>query len=505
MPDPELRLAVHGAFTLPDLTADSSIAEVRPGEPVDLWARYWDTADLRLARHGVTLRHRSGGTGSPTWSLQLPISDPPDAGANGIGPRGEIEFDGTGDRIPAGAADLVTAYVRTAPLVEIAALKTRRRRWSLVNDEGSLAAILVDDEVSVVDDGAPISRFRELELEPRRLGAADVARIGDRLRIGGAVDAEPIPLAIRALGPAATAPADAVAPSVGPDASAGAIVRAALIDAVERILRHDAGMRLGDTEALHQARVGIRMLRSHLRTFAPLLDARWTVATMSELDPIVGILGRVRDLDVLATRLRRDGGDLLPLLDPLFDDVAARRDAAQRELLDRLRDERYASLLERLVAAASAPRLITVAAQPAREVLPPLFMDAWRRLRRRADALGQRSPGSEYHAARISLKRARYCAVAIAPGLEPDDRVAAEKLGRRLARLQSMLGAAQDAAMARSEIMAGAARHLGDGPFNLAAGVLLERETRRGMDAQAAFRERWPRVRRRRNRRWTRR
>ncbi|HEY6608045.1 MAG TPA: CYTH domain-containing protein, partial [Candidatus Limnocylindria bacterium] len=165
MPDPELRLAVHGAFTLPDLTVESSIAEVRPGEPVDLWARYWDTADLRLARHGVTLRHRSGGTGQPTWSLQLPIADSSDAVTVGIAPRGEIEFDGASDRIPAGAADLVTAYVRTAPMVEIAALKTRRRRWSLVNDEGTLAAILVDDEVSVVDDGAPISRFRELELE----------------------------------------------------------------------------------------------------------------------------------------------------------------------------------------------------------------------------------------------------------------------------------------------------------------------------------------------------
>ena len=504
MHDRDLRLAVHGAFALPDLTADAAVAEVRAGEPVDLWARYWDTADLRLARHGVTLRHRSGGPRAPTWCLQLPVSE--HAGGNGTTePRGEIEFEGPAERIPAGAADLVTAYVRTAPLVEIAALRTRRRRWSLVDEEGTLAAFLVDDEVSVLDDGAPISRFRELELEPRRLDAADVARIGDRLRVGGAVDAEPIPLVIRALGPAATAPADAVAPAIGSDASAGAVVRAALTDAVERMVRNDAGMRLGDPEAIHQARVGLRTFRSHLRTFAPLLDRRWSQVTLNELRPLVEVLGKVRDLDVLAVRLREDGGDLLPLLDPLFDDVAARRESAGVELLARLRDERYASLLERLVAAASAPRLLAAAAGPADQVLPALFRDAWKPLRNRADALGPRSPMRAYHATRIRVKRARYGSVAIAPSLDPDAKGAAERLARRLARLQTVLGSAQDHAMARSEIMAAAARHLTDGPFNLAAGVLLERETRRGEEAQAAFREAWPKARRKRHRRWARR
>ena len=45
----ELKLAIDGAFSLPDLTENGTVAEVRQDESQDLWATYWDTADLRLA------------------------------------------------------------------------------------------------------------------------------------------------------------------------------------------------------------------------------------------------------------------------------------------------------------------------------------------------------------------------------------------------------------------------------------------------------------------------
>jgi CHAD domain-containing protein len=208
---------------------------------------------------------------------------------------------------------------------------------------------------------------------------------------------------------------------------------------------------------------------------------------------------------VLATRVRAHGSDLLPLLDPLLDDLAERRATAQSDLLALMRDERYTSLLERLVAAASAPRLLAIGAQPARDVLPPLFRDAWRRVQSKADSLERRSPAAAFHDVRIRVKRARYAADAIAPGLDADRRREAERFARRLASLQAMLGSSQDAVMARSEIMAAAARRLTDGPFNLTAGVLLERETRRGEEAQAAFIDAWPRARKSRRRAWARR
>jgi len=499
----ELKLAIDGAFSLPDLTDDGAIAEVRQDESQDLWATYWDTADLRLARHGVTLRRRTGEPGGPRWTLKLPLpADDTGRGGNGILARQEIEMKGGAGRVPARARDLVTAYARTAPLVEIAQLRTRRRIWSLLGADGRPVAVLDDDEVSVMERGRRISRFRELELESHGLDDEHLQRIAGLLRSAGAVDAEPIPKVVRALGPAATAPADAVPPETGPDHPAGAAVRAALTEAVERIVHHDAGMRMEDVESLHQARVGLRRLRSHLRVFAPLLDARWADALGDEVRGLGRQLGDVRDLDVLIDRLGAIAADLRPVVDPLLDDLARRRDTSRGALLERLRDERYAALLERLVAAAAAPRLLRAASRPAGSTLPALFDAAWKRLKKHGNKMTPAWTDAEYHELRIRAKRARYAADAIGPALDGARREGADAIRRKLTELQTLLGELQDAATSREEILAAAARHPDDGPFNLAAGITLEREAQRANAARQAVPDAWRELRRPKYRRW---
>jgi N-acetylneuraminic acid mutarotase len=47
----------------------------------------------------------------------------------------------------------------------VAHLKTRRRRVDLVDASGTKVAEVVDDEVSVLEDGRIVNRFRELEVE----------------------------------------------------------------------------------------------------------------------------------------------------------------------------------------------------------------------------------------------------------------------------------------------------------------------------------------------------
>ena len=71
------------------------------------------------------------------------------------------------------------------------------------------------------------------------------------------------------------------------------------------IVEHDAGTRLGrDPEELHKMRVATRRLRAFLRTGRPLLDADWAEALRLELRWLGGVLGPVRDLDVLIGHLR---------------------------------------------------------------------------------------------------------------------------------------------------------------------------------------------------------
>src|SRR5207302_6077556 len=71
----------------------------------------------------------------------------------------------------------------------------------------------------------------------------------------------------------------------------------------DAIRDNDQGVRDGDPEAVHDMRVATRRMRSTLRTFRPLLDATRTEPLRRELHWLAGLLGAVRDGDVMAARL----------------------------------------------------------------------------------------------------------------------------------------------------------------------------------------------------------
>ena len=90
----ELKLAVEGPFA-PALTPERiNVSSVEELAPLDLHATYWDTGDLRLARYGITLRHRTGEGERPGWTLKLP------AVPHDVTARDELNFDGPGRTIP---------------------------------------------------------------------------------------------------------------------------------------------------------------------------------------------------------------------------------------------------------------------------------------------------------------------------------------------------------------------------------------------------------------------
>src|SRR5205807_6865528 len=139
------------------------------------------------------------------------------------------------------------------------------------------------------------------------------------------------------------------------------------------------GVRAGDPDAVHDMRVATRRIRSTLRTFRKLLDADRTEPLRAELKWLAGLLGAVRDGDVMAERLTKEVDDLAPdlVLGPVGERIRERLDArtapAREELIEALGSPRY-------------QRLLTAVRPPQR----PRTRDLYRRVRRtvrRADRL----------------------------------------------------------------------------------------------------------------------
>ncbi|HEV2034705.1 MAG TPA: CYTH and CHAD domain-containing protein [Candidatus Dormibacteraeota bacterium] len=493
----EVKLGAGPAFHLPDLSGVVDGVTVTPPEAVRLETVYYDTADLRLARWGVSLRHRAG----EGWTLKLA---PTKASGDGspVLERDELTFQGGAKKPPSAAVAIVRAYVRKAELVPVARLSTWRRRVRLLDATGSRLAEVVDDEVSVRDGRRVAARFREIEVEVtggNEAAEAILAPVVARLRAAGAGAPDPTPKHMRALGPRAMEPPEVAPTAVKPDSPARDVIRSVLAESVAALLHHDPLMRTsGDPEAVHQARVASRKLRSHLRTFGPLLEPEWTDPLRTELGWLALGLGAVRDREVLLDRLRAGAASLPPndarsaasLLHILEEDI----DELRKKLITELDSTRYIDLLERLVAAAQSPATLPDADQPASTALPPLATSPWRRLRSAVRQLPEQPADPELHRIRILAKRARYAAEAV----EPVVGAGAAAFARAAAKLQTILGEHQDSVTAQAWLRS--IRVSGRRAF--VAGQLIAMEHMAAEEARAKWPKVWKSLDRKRLHQW---
>ena len=483
----EVKLGAGPAFHLPDLNGVVDGVTVSPPEAVRLETVYYDTPDLRLARWGVSLRHRAG----EGWTLKLP---PRHASGDGLNPalleRDELTFQGGAKKPPPGAVAVVRAYVRKAELIPVARLSTVRRRVRLLDGSGRPLAEVVDDEVSVRDGRRVAARFREIEVEVAQggeNGSGIVAPLVARLRTAGAGAPDPTPKHIRALGPRAMEPPEVAPMVVEPASPARDVIRSVIAQSVAALLYHDPLVRTSpDPEAVHQARVATRKLRSHLRTFGPLLDPEWIDPLRSELGWLALGLGAVRDKEVLLERLR-ERAKSLPANDlrsavGVLHLLEVEIEGLRKKLLADLDSTRYVDLLERLVDAAHAPAALPEADQPASSVLPLLATGPWRRLRSAVKNLPDPPADADLHRIRILAKRARYAAEAVAPVVG----AGATSFARYAAKLQTILGEHQDSVTAQAWLRG--TRISGRRAF--VAGELIAVEHLAAEDA----RKKWPKV-----------
>jgi len=511
MLEEERKYDVGVNFVLPDLAPCLPRGgRIVPRPAQTLRATYYDTADLRLARAGVSVRYRSGETGKPPWTVKLP--------AAGADTRDEILRAGTARVVPAELVALLTAYHRGAPLAPAVTLRTLRRAHEVRDRAGTALAEIADDTVSVLDGRKVVGQFREVEVERAGGGPKLLDRIDAALHAAGAMRSAFASKQVRALGERAAAAPDLAAPRPLPRKSAATaadVVTAALRKDIAKIFATDPYLRLrldlpdGDTP-VHQMRVGCRRLRSDLRTFKPLLEPAWAGGLRTETGWLAGVLGAARDAEVLRLRLRRTAAaDPIAPVDGaavarVDAELAARQEEALNAVEEALASARYLALLEALIDAARAPRLTGAAPQPAVQALPPLVAKPWRQLASGGPAgvgageLDPAGPDDAWHDARIRGKRARYATEAVAPLLGGG----AAALAAALAEVQELLGEHQDAAIAADTWLAVAQSDVDDHALAVTAGRLIERERAAVRRARARFPTAWAAADHRRNTEW---
>jgi CHAD domain-containing protein len=279
------------------------------------------------------------------------------------------------------------------------------------------------------------------------------------------------------------------------------VVREAMARSYARLVANEPGLWLGhDPEAVHQARVAVRRLRSDLRTFSPFVERDWANNLRGELRWLGAELGIVRDLEVMRDRLR-DHARMLP---PAEGETARRvvrrldadREGARRDLLEILGEPRYAKLRHALDRGSSRPLYDDRAREEARPALAPVVRERWQKLRSDVKELGEHPPDEALHAVRIRAKRARYAAEAVVPAFGK----AASRFADGIATVQDALGEHQDAVVAVAWLAKTA--HECTPTEAYAVGMLAQIERDTAAVARDAFPKTWRKASKRSRREW---
>jgi CHAD domain-containing protein len=487
-------------FEIPELDDVRGCAEAVGPAIHQLVALYFDTPDLRLAAHGITLRRRRGGADAG-WHLKLPK-------AKGVRQEITHKLTRSAKIVPVELAELVLAYTRGASLAAIAELATRRSVTLLRDPAGNTLVEVADDQVTGTvfageanagesDAGPYVDRWREVEAE--LVGTEDqrlLKQVGKRLRKAGAAPAGSASKLARLLQNAGVAPEPARtrAPAQADgDDSAGEVVLAYLAAQAAALLAQDPRVRRAEDDAVHQMRVACRRSRSALKAFKTIVTD--TERLQEELQWLGQELAEARDLEVIQARFARRFRDLPPelIVGPvtarLGADLAAKEQDAYKRIRETLRGDRYFTLLDAFEALLAVPSLTKRAAKPAAETLTAVAGRQWARVTKAYDTAQAMADEAEreiaMHDVRKAAKRARYTAEVVGMG----------KLAKRAEAVQESLGLYQDGVVAQELLAAEArtAREAGEDTFTY--GVLTGLERADAERAHARFPDLWTETR----------
>jgi CHAD domain-containing protein len=441
----ELKLEPGPAFAFPEL----------PGEPLPsrvFTSTYYDTPARSLLRAGITLRRRLE-NGVSRWQLKLPRDAPA---------RAELEELGGPAGPPPELGELLVTHRRHGRLEPVATLRTRRTGMRVADNGHALADVTLDS-VAVLDGAHMEGTFSELEIELVEGDADDLDRLSAALRRAGAASSDGRPKLMRVL----------QLGDVGADSATTSSerLRRLVLHQLIAIESADPGVRLGDDpEDVHRMRVATRRARALIRATKPLYGEGRLAALNGELQWLAGLLGGVRDLDVLVGEL----ADAVAHLDEdepagrvLVDQLDAERVADRARLLEAMDSERYTTLLALFERSVAELPDVDVG-----DGLHTIAAGELAKLRKSARALPDDPTDDELHGLRKTAKKARYAGeLALLEGGRPLERYVSA-----LKDLQDVVGEHQDAVVAEERL-----RKLARAKTAVAAGRLIahERERRR--------------------------
>ncbi|MEU4656669.1 CYTH and CHAD domain-containing protein [Streptomyces sp. NPDC023723] len=480
---------------LPDLTGVAGVATVADRGVAHLDATYYDTADERLAAHGITLRRRTGGSDAG-WHLKLPVAP---------GEREEIHAP-LSDTLPDELAGLVRSRVRAAELLPVVRLRSDRAVRDLLDARGRLLAEVGLDSVHAerLSGGVGDVHWTEIEVELADGGdPAFLDKVDKRLRKAGVRPSAAASKLARALAETAPERTRGPAPAGRNDrkpVSAGDHVLAYARRQRDAIVDLDPAVRRDAADSVHSMRVATRRLRSTLKSFGAVLDRSVTDPIGDELKWLAGVLGEDRDREVLAARLTaaldevgETDPDLVhgPVAERFGSWSGAGHSGARGRILGVLDSRRYLTLLDTLDALLTDPPLRKAAGKQPHKVLAKAVRKDFRKVSALVAQALQTDPGTDrdvaLHEARKKTKRTRYAAEAAAASLGKP----AKSMVKSMKSLQTLLGEHQDAVMARVALreLSAVAHAAGEDTFT--HGLLHEREQRRAADVEAALPAAW--------------
>ncbi len=433
------------------------------------WARlrsvYFDTLDEALAREGVALRLREE-SGRRIQTVKR-------ATAAGAIVREEFECvleEGAAFPQPVGDDDIDELLRDHAgALTEIAEIRVDRwtqaakfgaSEFEIAIDHGSAHGWRGDRQGAGQGAGADggAAPIAEIEIEFKRGEMADLFNFGRLL-----ADNAPVRLSARTkLETARAAGAGAGAiykidklekPEIDPDAPSVEALQAMLAAIAVRIINiQEPLLDLRAARGVHQMRVALRRFRAIERTFRRVIDTDTLYALTRRARSIAHALGPARDLDVFVNETLPDVFSRYhtpPGAADMRANAEALRAAAWANAHAVIADKSFThftlDLLEAGVLAPWRAHANNLGGGPL-HIFAPIALDRALKRSRKAEAAMDRNELAARHPLRIALKKQRYAAQMLG-SLYP--RETRKPYMRVLSRLQSALGAVNDAVVAQ--------------------------------------------------------